>query len=467
MPQFIWAPLYQSRRPPRRVPTLSPPQCLRIRPVAARPPSGPEGSPLPSQPRRTGQGARLRSLLANPLVRQNLLYLVGIGGSGAGVLVAQSYGAHHLSAAANGESTSVVAVLNLLYTTSYVVAAGAAREVAATVARGIPAAERWPDLRRTTWRIGLGLAAAMVPVSVLLGILLHLPHPEVLAATLLAGPLSAFAGAQRGYLQGVRDFRRLAFNFLLYGGTTVVLSVLLLHLGLGSAAIPLATVCGALASAVYPRHPKVDRLFGNSAPGRLVDQTVLAGAATAPLFNNLDVVAARHVLPASQAGLYSGLSVMGKIIFFGTSSLSAVMYPRIAAAPTASARRRLLVQTLLALAVVDAVLVLGYWLLARHLLHTILGRTYVSDSHLLLLFALGVVGLTLVNLLVYYGMGVRQRRSALVPALGVPALVAWLFTSPPALDDFVPRIAGALLILAALEAALVLPGALRRERRDN
>ena len=285
------------------------PHAEDYRPPAPMAPSAPVG--------------RVRGLLKNPLVSQNLLYLIGIGGSGAGILVAQSYGAHHLSAAANGESNSVVAVLNLLYTVSFVVSAGAAREVAATVARGVPALERWADLRHSTIRIGLVLAAVMLPVDFLLAFLLHLPHPEVLAVTLVAGPLAAYDGVQRGYLQGARDFRRLSANFLLYGGTVVVLAVVLLRLDLGSAAIPVATLGGALGSAVYPRHPGSRRRGSADVRGHLVDFTVVAGAGTAPIFNNLDVVAARHVLPPTGAGLYSGLSVMGKIIFYGTSSLSA------------------------------------------------------------------------------------------------------------------------------------------------
>jgi hypothetical protein len=158
---------------------------------------------------------------------------------------------------------------------------------------------------------------------------------------------------------------------------------------------------------------------------------------------------------------------MGKIIFFGTSSLSAVMYPRIAAAATASARRRLLLQTLAALGALDAVALLAYGLLAPRLLKVVLGPQYIRDSSLLFLFAVGVVALTFVNLLVYYGMGARTRHFAIVPAIGVPALIAWLFASPPAVSDFVPRIASALVLLAVLEAVLVLPGVFRREDRKR
>jgi O-antigen/teichoic acid export membrane protein len=413
------------------------------------------------------RSGRIKSLAASPMIRQNLLYLIGIVVSGFGVLIAQSYAAHHLTASENGQSTSVVAVLNLLYTSAFVVAAGAARQVAATVARGVPAVERWADLRRSAWRIGLLLAGTMIPVDFLLAFLLHLPHPEVLAATVVAGPLTVFAGVQRGYLQGARDFRRLALNLVLYGGTVVVVAVVLLHLHLGAASVPLATVAGAAASAGYPRHPGAQLRRPSANSGRLIDYTVVAGAASAPVFNNIDVVAARHVLSPGGAGLYSGLSVMGKIIFYGTSSLSAVMYPRIAAAATASARRKLLLQSLGLLCAVDAVALLAYWLLSPHLLRIILGPQYTRDSPLLPIFAIGVVGLTFVNMFVYYGMGARVRHFAIVPAIGVPALIAWLFTSPPSVSEFVPRIASALVLLAVLEAVLILPGVFRSGDRKK
>lgn len=402
-----------------------------------------------------------KALWHNPLVRHNLFYLVGIGGSGAGVLIAQSYGAHHLSAANNGASTAVVAVLNLLYTTSYVVAAGTAREVAAALTQGMPAPAQWQALRRSGYRIGLVLGAAMIPVDVLLAVLLHLADPWILAVTVVAGPVAALGGTQRGYLQGAGDFRRLAANFLCYGVTMVVLAVVLLHLGLGPTAVPIASVMGALGSAVYPLHPRVAASGLRGHPGALIDGTVVAGASTAQIFNNIDVVTARHILTPYGAGLYSGLSVMGKIIFFGTSSLSAVMYPRVAAAPSAAARRHLLLQTFAALAAVDALVVTAYAIFSRPLLGVVLGRPYERDSSLLLLFSAGVVGLTVVNLLVYFSMGARTRRFALVPAIGVPLLIAWLFSSPPEVTSFVPRIASALLVLAVLELILVLPPALR------
>ncbi len=415
-------------------------------------------APLAGAPNARDQ---LLRLARSRVLRQNLLYLLGNGGSGAGVLIAQSYGAHRLTAVGNGQSTAVLAVLNLLYTTAYVVAAGTARHVASGIAEGRSADSQWPEVRHSSVRLGAVLGLAMVPISVLLAFILHLTNPWILGVTVVAGPLAALGGAQRGFLQGRGDFRNLAINFLIYGGLMVVLSVLLLHLRLGFVSLPLASVAASIGSAVYPRHLPVAR-SGAASRDALVDGAVVVGAATAPTFNNVDVVTARHVLNGHAAGLYSGLSVMGKILYFGTSSLSAVMYPRLAHARTASQRRRLLVETVVLLAAADAVVLAVYTIFGRDILRLVLGRTYTADARLLPLFTVGVIGLTLVNLLVYYGMGARGRRFALVPAVGVPALLAWLFTSPPHLSDFVARIASALVVLAAVEAAVILPG-LRRE----
>ena len=399
------------------------------------------------------------------MIQQNLLYLVGIGVSGFGILIAQSYAAHHLTAAQNGASTSVVAVLNLLCTSAFVVAAGAAREVAGTVSRGIPAIERWAELRRSAWKIGLILGAIMIPVDFLLAFLLHLPHPEVLAATVVACPLTAVAGAQRGYLQGGRDFRRLAINLVLYGGTAVVVAVLLLQLHLGSAAVPIATVCGATASAVYPRHPGARRSQSASS-GRIIDYTVVAGAATAPLFGRRRRGHRPPRAAPHRGRYYSGPSVIGEIIFYGTSSLTAVMYPRVAAATTASARRKLVLQTLAALTAVDLVGLLVYGLLAHHLIKFILGTqptATLACCHSSPWGSWRSPTSTCLSTTAWE----RVRHFALVPAIGVPVVIAWLFASPPAVAEFVPRIVSALVLLAVLEAVLILPAVFRSGQRSK
>ena len=47
------------------------------------------------------------------------------------------------------------------------------------------------------------------------------------------------------------------------------------------------------------------------------------------LFFSLDVILVKHFFTETQAGLYSALSLLGKIIFFGTLSISQVMFPKV------------------------------------------------------------------------------------------------------------------------------------------
>ncbi len=414
-----------------------------------------------------------RRWLRVPALRHNLYYLIGIGGSGAGVLVAQAVVAHRLTPTGNGEATAVLAILNLLYTASFIVAAATARRVARQAAGPDDPEWLWPELRRRALRQGFWLGAVMIPLAPVFAVVLHLRAPAMVLVAIPAAPLAVMGGTQRGFLQGRHDFGRLARNFLLYGGLLVTATVLCLEAGLGPASLPLGSLLGMAAAAWYPHHRSRGahpmgapgwQLLGRRGlarpPGRrgwIAGMALVAGAATPQLFNNFDVIAAKHVLPPHAAGLYAGLSVMGKILFYGTSSLSAVMYPRVAAATSPVARRDLLLRTAAVLLAMDLIAFACYTLAAPLILRVVLGAAYVGDAPLLAVFTLGVIGLTVVNLAVYYALGVSSQRFALGPAIGLPLLLVWLFTSPPTVAGFVPRIASALLVLAAVEGILVGP----------
>ena len=49
------------------------------------------------------------------------------------------------------------------------------------------------------------------------------------------------------------------------------------------------------------------------------------------LLNNMDVIFVKHFFSGDQAGIYSGLVTVGKVLLFGTSSVATVMFPQISA----------------------------------------------------------------------------------------------------------------------------------------
>src|SRR6202022_1201592 len=150
-------------------------------------------------------------------------------------------------------------------------------------------------------------------------------------------------------------FFALSRNFFLFGATTLSFLPLLLafHLRAVGAmlAINLALVmCNLLAALSLRDLPHAGH------HERLPIWPLLRGAmgATAgitaiTLFYNFDVLLAKHFLSNQDAGLYSAMSLLGKLLFFGTISVSVVMFPRVSAIHAAGQRGHRTVNLSLAL----------------------------------------------------------------------------------------------------------------------
>ena len=137
-----------------------------------------------------------------------------------------------------------------------------------------------------------------------------------------------------GILQGAERFGRFAFETVLEASAKILFAVVLLGLlwrspTSGVLAIALSALCGLcvnvwLVSSYVPRHRRV------AAPVRISAGYSLATLATFGLLAvllSVDTLIGKHYLPAEQAGLYAGVSLTGKIVFFATSALAVVVFP--------------------------------------------------------------------------------------------------------------------------------------------
>lgn len=114
---------------------------------------------------------------------------------------------------------------------------------------------------------------------------------------------------------------------------------------------------------------------------------------------SLDVVLVKHYFSAEEAGLYSSLSVLGKIIFFASNSLTVVAFPMLA-------ERKELGQSygkivVLSLAVVGCIslgITLVYYLFPSLVVNMLFGPAFANASPLLGTFGLFISFFTLSNL---------------------------------------------------------------------
>lgn len=326
----------------------------------------------------------------------------------------------------------------------------------ATAARRISAA---PDhvaqiedvIVRVTYRAALALGALLIVLSPAVWVLLRLdsPLPAVLVAV-SAVPLTIIGG-QAGILQGERRWRPLAFLYLAIGVPRVVIGSIFILVRPSETSAMLGVTLGLFAPAVVGwlalrrgRSPGRTSVDHHTRP--ILRETILASQALLAFFvlSSADIVVARNVLDAHEAGLYAGGLILTKAVLFLPQFVVVVAFPSMA---TIEQRRQALLKSLVLVTGLGAVATLAALALPSVALIFVGGREYADVSSRLWLFAVLGTLLSLLQLLVYSVLA-RQGRSSYVVWLAVAALLV----SSVWLDSL-----GALLMLVVgLDAALFL-----------
>jgi len=373
-----------------------------------------------------------------------ILVSLALAGNNAGSYVLSLAAARILAPGAFGELSSLLAVLVI----GVVPAMGLQTVVALRVARS-------PQHTGSLFALGLVtsgiVATAALTLSPLLVLLLHLGSlAPALLVTASLGPLTLL-GLFHGMLQGSHRFATLAGLIALegvgkVGGSLVGLLVsgsttgALAGTAIGSLAVVTASwqICG------RPRPRWSDR------HGRDVLHTAQAMLALV-LLVNLDLVLARHTLPAAEAGEYALGAIVTKIAYWLPQAVGVLVLPRFA---VVSGRRRALPVALGICASLDAVVVLVTLVFGSRLLPLIGGVRYAGSTMPLWPFALAGSMLALVQILLYARLADGDRRVTVLmwAAVAVEAVLipAWLHGSAVQVVTVAACCAGGLALAGAV-----------------
>ena len=234
----------------------------------------------------------------------------------------------------------------------------------------------WSRVLVAVLAVGGALGLLALAASPAVAAFLHLPSlgPCLwLAAALLPLPLLS---AVQGMLQGREWFGLLAAVLLVAAAGRLAVGLGLVEGGLGVEGALAATAIGS-AVAVLVAVPRLRaqggwehvrrgwRWPGRGSPGAAVAGEVAAAAAGVLgllLLANVDVLLARHFLPAEASGLYAAGAVLTKIAFWAPQFVVTLVFPRLV---TAADRRRLLGRSAAVVAAVGAPLVVAAALAPR------------------------------------------------------------------------------------------------------
>ena len=206
----------------------------------------------------------------------------------------------------------------------------------------LKAEERFDILTNLFWKFNLVLFFIGILIFILLVFLrsyisefLNISNSNMIIyfASFIALSLSGLLPA--AYLQGLLRFKAFSFFTILSAALRLLLPVILVFLGLGIGGayfgMGISVIISFIVSLLllkknFISYKKQDLrpYFGKFYSIGLSSLLITAGLT---LLNNLDVVLVKHFFNEVEAGIYSGLVTVGKVLLFGTATVGIVMFP--------------------------------------------------------------------------------------------------------------------------------------------
>lgn len=306
--------------------------------------------------------------------------------------------ARWLSAADFGEATLLVTLFLTTTAVGLTLQMVTAREVARLDAGPDPDSadglQRW--LARRAALIGVALATALAVASPLLAGLFRMAHPLPLVVFAAGLPAYLALAVHRGGLQGRLGFGPLAASFVVEAGVRVALSVALVRIGWGVTGTAVGLTGSVVVAWWLARPARATASDRRSAVP--LDHLAAVRRAAAPtvvllvgqiLVNNGDVLVAKAAFTPAVAGAYAAVALVGRAVFFATSSVVTTLFPAVARGDTDDrAHGRMLLVSVGVVGGVSLSLTAAAWLAGGQGLATALGPQYASLGHLLGPYAL-------------------------------------------------------------------------------
>jgi O-antigen/teichoic acid export membrane protein len=341
--------------------------------------------------------------------------------------------ARGLSAAEYGDLAVVVALLYVITPVFLSIQTVSSRLTTHLFAAGQSAQVR-PLRRHYAGRLVLGgssLAVALALLSPDIARLLHIGSGLPLVIIAASLPLAVVMYLQRGILQGAELFGRFALSTTIEAAVKIATAIAFLAwLWPTVAGAVLGIVAGLLTALVANTAllrflPVAERRTRPIAHHYRYSLATLTSLGLLALLLSLDVVAAKRYLPARDAGLYAAVALSGKIVFFATSGINWVVFPRFSRMVDAGEDPRpLLARALGFIAVVAALIGAAYFAVPHLFTEALFGGRYASASRYLGWIAIAYAAYSATYLGSMYLLAVRT--TAGIAALGAAIVVQLL-----------------------------------------
>lgn len=258
-------------------------------------------------------------------------------------------------------------------------------------------------------KMGIILFISSLLLSPLISNFLHVDYLVILVITPIF-LISVHSFFYRAFLQGLLKFKQIVLSTSLDMLGRLVLGILAIIAGFSVAGVVAGIV---ISSAVvlfilrwFLRDYREETKAGEFKGGRKVFSytiPVLVATLAIQSFFSTDVILVKHFFSAHDAGIYASLSTLGKIIFYGTAPISAVMFPMVSQrhAKGHSYKKIIIISLLMTGGVAFAVTGI-YYLFPDLMVRVLYGSGFLEAAPYLYLFGIFMSVFTLSSLLANY-----------------------------------------------------------------
>jgi O-antigen/teichoic acid export membrane protein len=244
----------------------------------------------------------------------------------------------------------------------------------------------------------------------------------------------------RGVLQGKKRFERLGFTYLIEGFVKLLTAILLVYLGFRVLGAIVGVIFGVAVSGIVslyfcrelikPKAKKTDLKEIKIGP-----YFIIMGALA--VFLSLDIILAKYFLPPKIAGQYAAISLIGKVIYVGISSITRVMFPIASEKQERDQNTKAIFnQSILIAGILGIIGTAVYFAFSTTIISFLYGAEYLEISKYLVYSGIAFLILSIANINFMYALSINKTRGSWLALLGIIMQIILFFAVPHNLNSF-------------------------------
>ncbi len=257
----------------------------------------------------------------------------------------------------------------------------------------------------------------LIPISILISKFLEINFWLIVVANGFI--FSAFSSPiTKGVLQGRKKFKLFGISLVIESLIKISVGVLLVLLGMkifGAIIGVLASVFFGIIISIYFNKDilehkiekiKFKEIYNQSVPYFITTIVIL-------LVFSLDIILAKRFFSPEIAGKYAVLSMLGKMIFFATMSISKAMFPLASEkCENGEDSRKLFGKSILMILLMCVGAVLAFAILPKFIILILYGSQYIDMAQYLVYSGIAFSFLALSNLILIYGLSTNKLKKS-------------------------------------------------------